>query len=654
MESEVIYSQNSAFIVDKIDFNGENPIIYLQEVILNGYNTIEEQSDAVQYLQESHTEHDNLQGVSKRNTVGDSNGQIRPQSSASERRGNNLRAEGRQGTLLSAESEKQVIPENSALQSSAKVGREPRGFRDSSDKEIYRPTNKQEALESIGGERKNAKQRHITDVAKSLDSSLRLVWVDKASPKLNGKNGKYVRETNTIYLAKDMSVAEMYYEVFKHEFVHRLESKAAYKAFKDYLINKSRAFEEYVLSQLKVITGEDFKGSREAAIAELTNHYYNTFINDNTLGKPIRDRFTLEDAEREIVADFGGEVLFKGSENRADIAQALSENDAEAIGSIEGRLDALEELKNDDRNLFKKLWDIIKDFIANLKGIPQNQRLVEDLEYIEQRMARVYNSKDTKKAAKQSGGVQYSWKNDSKGDKYWHIDTEQDIFKNLKTKRQFEKAAFDYIIGMRDENIVVDAIDGKQMSFIRLSAEEFTNSEESKNLYANDPIMFAQKMRLIPSIKDLASNANVNWWSPDQKNHKLFKERGFENFRGRVGIDNVIFNFVIRSGKAKFGDVFYDINLEVDSILPHAKSASEISKSTSLDINVPQKAQSVNNNFMPKSEKYSEDGPFSSGSPMQQARENLKKYENGELTREQYLEENEWFWGEAINELVTV
>ena len=69
--------------------------------------------------------------------------------------------------------------------------------------------------------------------------------------------------------------------------------------------------------------------------------------------------------------------------------------------------------------------------------------------------------------------------------------------------------------------------------------------------------------------------------STDAKNHKLFKQGGFENFRGRVRIDNVIFNYVIRSGKAKFGDVFYDINLEVDQILPRTKDASEIKKSTS-------------------------------------------------------------------------
>ena len=82
----------------------------------------------------------------------------------------------------------------------------------------------------------------------------------------------------------------------------------------------------------------------------------------------------------------------------------------------------------------------------------------------------------------------------------------------------------------------------------------------------------------------------------------MFSARGFENFRGRVGIDNVIFNFVIRAGKAKFGDIFYDINLEVDSILPHTDGASEIQKSTSKD-RISQESNPVNTNSMQGSDK---------------------------------------------------
>lgn len=50
-----------------------------------------------------------------------------------------------------------------------------------------------------------------------------------------------------------------------------------------------------------------------------------------------------------------------------------------------------------------------------------------------------------------------------------------------------------------------------------------------------------------------------------------------------VRIDNVIFNSVVRVGVARFGDVFYDINLEVAEYLPHATngSASDMNMATS-------------------------------------------------------------------------
>ena len=43
----------------------------------------------------------------------------------------------------------------------------------------------------------------------------------------------------------------MYVEVFKHEFMHRLETKALYSKFFNYCFKKSKAFEQYVRAELK-------------------------------------------------------------------------------------------------------------------------------------------------------------------------------------------------------------------------------------------------------------------------------------------------------------------------------------------------------------------------------------------------------------------
>ena len=182
-----------------------------------------------------------------------------------------------------------------------------------------------------------------------------------------------------------------------------------------------------------------------------------------------------------------------------------------------------------------------------------------------------------------SSSPNYALKRDGKGNEYWEIDSGKDIFKGLNTPEEYRNAAYKYLISNRDNKVVVNDGNGRDIIFIRVSAEEFTQSKESKDLFSNDPEMFKQKMRIVPSLEDLLLHSNVNWHSPDHKNHKLFKNGGFENYRGKVRIDNVIFNSVVRVGVARFGDVFYDINLEVAEYLPHANnsSASDMNMATS-------------------------------------------------------------------------
>ncbi len=515
-------------------------------------------------------------------------------------------------------------------------------------KEIYREPTADENTEAMLGRGKNAVQRHINDIARKLDSSLRIVWADKNSDNLNGKNGKYVREINTIYLAKDMSVAEMYFEVFKHEFVHRLESKAAYKSFKDYLFNRSRAFEEYVRSQLKIINGEEFGGSREDAINNLTEYYYNRFVNDKSIGKPIRDRFTLELAQREIVADFAGDILFKDNKNRKDIAQALADEDISAIVNTETSTTALEELAKTDRNLFQKLWDIIKDFIASLKTVAQNKSLSADLEYIEQRLARVYDSRDTKKAAKQSGGEQYELKSYSKHQiENWKNSKRIVVYQNEIQFRQFienSKNDKSYV-----KKLYFGAIPTEYANFIKqktgIDVENYNctlESEKIRKIFKDHGDTQKEKLRgqKAVTINDILNIPKVllkpNEIAPSED---LYEGKPAINFIKSNGNEKTTVTAVVSD---KHLDLFVQtmyINQKGSIATPTDVQASvNTPKATrgtaSTDNRIAQNNSDVNNNISEKSEKYSEDGQFSVGSPLQEAREKLNKDENDKLWNE--------------------
>lgn len=250
-------------------------------------------------------------------------------------------------------------------------------------------------------------------------------------------------------------------------------------------------------------------------------------------------------------------------------------------------------------NIFKQIYENIKHMVKMATaGSAEERKLLQAKKMFEKAYREAGRAPEGKPehnlVVETVSDTKFHLRKDNKGNEYWQIDSEKDIFKGLKTKKEYVDAAYNYLIKNRDNRVTVKDKKGREIQFIRLSAEEFTNSKESQHLYGNEPEIFKMKMRMIPSLQDILLNATVDWHSPDHKNHKLFKEGGFNNYKGRVRIDNVIFKTVVRNGVTKFGDVFYDINLEVDTILPHAKDASEINVSTSSANNIPDNGTKVN------------------------------------------------------------
>ncbi len=62
-----------------------------------------------------------------------------------------------------------------------------------------------------------------------------------------------------------------------------------------------------------------------------------------------------------------------------------------------------------------------------------------------------------------------------------------------------------------------------------------------------------------------------------------------------------MFNYVVRVGKTNTDNIFYDINLEVASYLPHANKIDASDTTTSKD-SVSQRNKTVNSNYMQNGE----------------------------------------------------
>ena len=222
---------------------------------------------------------------------------------------------------------------------------------------------------------KTSQHRHIEKVSNTV--GLNVSWNEKVS------RGKYIPSERRIVLNPNLKTSEMYNFVFKHEFTHSLETKKGYDGFKDYVFKNSSLFEQWARERLEK-SGLDSKGSREEIIKRLTQAEFEAYRNSDELSKIMRDRFTMQNAEAEVLADFVGDNLL-GTGDRLDMTIA-----------------ELERIKARNPGVIQRIRDFIRDMINRFKGNKKFGSLVNDLEYLNSRLEKAMRSKDKKTSDNQT------------------------------------------------------------------------------------------------------------------------------------------------------------------------------------------------------------------------------------------------------------
>ncbi|MBQ8267537.1 MAG: hypothetical protein IJZ21_04050, partial [Clostridia bacterium] len=326
------------------------------------------------------------------------------------------------------------VGENMSHLTTTEGGASPQGEAfDSSSFDLAEPTQKdiarapsaQEAIdEAITGKQKTNIQRHILDICKKLFPNITVEFVNGLKT-----NGKFIRSQNKVLIRSDLSAVQMYVEVFKHEFMHRLETKQLYSKFFNFCFNKSKAFEQYVRTELKTAGVDVDAATREGVLQAYTNYKYEQYKNSRDIPKVDRDAFTKENAQEEIIADFFAQILFQGKKYRARIIEALQNADGEmliGIGDEASSKAALMELQQKEPTLFEQVIEWFKDVINKLRGLPQAKSLVEQLDneinLLESMARRVYWAKDSKLISEiEFVQEKYSVKNTQlNSNKYWY------------------------------------------------------------------------------------------------------------------------------------------------------------------------------------------------------------------------------------------
>lgn len=362
-------------------------------------------------------------------------------------------------------------------------------------------------------------------------------------------------EDGVIYINKNSKSPA--WDVFKHEFTHTLQNKNGYNEFAEFMSN-SLLFNDYLKE--KGFVDSDGDADFISFVEEIKKVY-------GEKGQVLDEPRLVEEAMARFVQDSD---LFTSEES-------------------------ISRLVKESPTMADRILNWIKDMITTFKGTPQEREL--------RKAERLYiNAKNSGDFMAEESGRQNAFKNDKSGKKYWNVETEKDIFNGIENVKNLKKEAFNYLLhGFKGEE-VNEIIDGEPLKFIRISANEYLYGIQSKKLIESDTEregLYSKKMRIAPSVVDLIENADTKYKTKDMKNHNIATE-GFYNYKGRVRIDNIIFDYVVRVGRGDKGNIFYDINLEVEQKVPVSKNTESLIKGSTSNTMVSQSNNVVDGNIYKK------------------------------------------------------
>lgn len=503
--------------------------------------------------------------------------------------------------------------ENADLQSTAKaedhseVLHEP-DIKDISEKrDLYDTVN----ANMSGKAAKESTHYHIERLSTNI--GLNVSWNEKVS------RGKYIPSERRIVLNPNLKTSEMYNFVFKHEFTHSLETKKGYDGFKDYVFENSSLFEQWARERLEK-SGLDSKGSREEVIKQLTQVEFEAYRNSGELSKIMRDRFTMQNAEAEVLADFVGENLL-GTGDRLDMTIA-----------------ELERIKRRNPGIIQRIRDFIRDMINRFKGNKKFGSLVNDLEYLNSRLEKVMRSKDKKTSDNQT--EKYSIVALENGNTYVKASRNVISGDNISAWRKQITNFFNELLD-GEKSLDISTIDGDVLTI--------TKSETANKARDNFKQVNGQKVRMSADefrvklnaeahIDEIAETSiGVKNKTADTKSHD-FASNGF-TYRTAYfqDFDGTYYRLRLSVGNNGTVATVYNVGkINKDSLPSHTKIVALVGSKPLgklSDNSISNNDTSVNTNISENTQNDTEEHSIAA-LPVDEL---LDLYDKGEITREEYI-----------------
>lgn len=259
--------------------------------------------------------------------------------------------------------------------------------------------------------------------------------------------------------------------------------------------------------------------------------------------------------ENEVTSDLVGEYIF---------------NDEEFI----------KKLSTSQPNVFTKIYDYVKHLYKTVTAGSQEAR---DLEKVKYRFEQAY--KENVKG-KTSEKTKYSIQEDSKGNKYVNIDTDQDIFKGKNLYEQ-NKIAKQYILdNFRGKEL---SINDENVNITRATANEYTHPRTT--LQKKDA---SSKMKASTELDNLLSISEYKYSKPDDGRHSFAKD-GWDYYETTFKVGDNIYTGLVNIAKNGNKKMLYDItNLKRNTLISSSvNTATESIGIPFSDINIPQSNKNV-------------------------------------------------------------
>lgn len=286
----------------------------------------------------------------------------------------------------------------------------------------------------------------------------------------------------------------------------------------------------------------------------------------------LKERYKTNDVSDEVVADVCGELF--------------------------GNREFIQSVVEKKPNIFKKILNNIRKLAEKIKGTGANE-YVNFVEKLKTMWEDAYysdrsNLKDTK----------FSIQQDSNGNKYVEVDTNQDIFEGKSISEQV-KIAKQYILNNFRENGI--NVNNENIKVTSKTANEYTHPKNQLPTTTK-----SSKMKASTELDNLLLISNYKYSKPDDGRHP-FAKGGWDYYETTFKVGDNLFTGLVNVAKSENKKTLYDItNIKrIDQNRSTSANAFTTSLVNSVADNISQSNNNVKSNILPinnnmqNSEKYS-------------------------------------------------